>query len=112
MAKTLSELSRLLKEFIIEYHGASSDKGPYKHRYNNLKIDVLDPRTSKIPQISVSIGISEATFNLLTSEKTSGGLGPDEKYVLRWLDRGSNREELKEILKSAQKHIGKANTSD
>ena len=53
--------------------------------------------------------MSEATFNVITGEKTSGGLGPTEKYVYRWMDKGSNKEELRELLKQAQKNVGKAN---
>lgn len=112
MGKTLSELSRSLKEFIADSQDAHSGGDIKKQRYNNLKIDIVDPRASKTPQIIVSIGISEAVFNIITGEKTNGGLGPDERYVLRWLDRGSNREELKEILKDAQKHVGKAKASN
>ena len=52
--------------------------------------------------------MSEATFNLITCEKLSGGLGPDEKYVYRWIDRGSNKQELLEAYKRAEKQIGKA----
>ncbi len=106
--KTLSELSRSLKEFIAESQDAHTSGDIKKYRYNNLKIDISDPRTTKTPQIIVTIGMSEAAFNVATGEKLSGGLGPDERYVLRWMDRGSNREELNAILKDAQKHIGKA----
>lgn len=112
MGKTLSELSRSLKEFIEDSQDAHTGRGIKKYRYNNLKIDIVDPRASKTPQITISIGISEASFNLVTGEKTNGSLGPDERYVLRWLDRGSNKEELREILKDAQKHVGKAKASD
>ncbi len=108
MAKTLNELAASLKEFIASTQDAHTSGDIKKYRYNNLKIDISDPRTTKTPQIIVTIGMSEATFNLATGEKISGGLGPDERYVLRWLDRGSNREELNAVLKNAEKHIGKA----
>ncbi len=108
MAKTLNELSRSLKEFIAENQDAHSANDIKKYRYNNLKIEVADPRTTKIPQIIVTIGMSEATFSLITGEKLSGGLGPDERYVYRWMDRGSNREELRDVYRRQEKNIGKA----
>ncbi len=108
MSKTLSELSRSLKEFIAESQDAHTSGDIKKYRYNNLKIDISDPRTTKIPQVIITIGMSEASFDIMTGEKISGGLGPDEKYIFRWLDRGSNRGELITIMKNAQRHIGKA----
>ena len=108
MAKTLNEFSNSLKEFISNNQDAHSGS-INKHLYNNLKFEIVDPRTSKTPQILISIGMSEATFNVITGEKTSGGLGPTEKYVYRWMDKGSNKEELRELLKQAQKNVGKAN---
>lgn len=112
MAKTLNELSNSLKEFITEAQDAHTGNDIKKYRYNNLKIEVSDPRITKTPQIIVTIGMSEATFNIITGEKLSGGLGPDEKYVYRWMDRGSNREELREAFKRAEKNIGKAQSAE
>ena len=107
MTKTLNEFSNSLKEFIASNQDSHSGQNN-KQRYNNLKFDIVDPRTSKTPQILISLGMSEATFNVITGEKTSGGLGPNEKYVYRWIDKGSNKEELRELLKEAQKNVGKA----
>lgn len=109
MAKTLSELSRELRDFITELQSdAHNVTGFKKYRYNNLKIEVLDPRTTPFPQVRITIGMSEAVFNMATLEKMTGGLGPDERYVLRWFTRGSNLNELKEAWRRAEKQIGKA----
>ncbi len=108
MARTLNELSASLKEFITENMDAHNITGMKQYRYNNLKIVVADPRITKVPQFIITIGMSEATFNLLTGEKLSGGLGPDEKYVYRWIDRGSNKQELIEAYRRAERQIGKA----
>ena len=108
MARTLNELSASLKEFITENMDAHNITGMKQYRYNNLKIVVADPRITKVPQFIITIGMSEATFNLLTGEKLSGGLGPDEKYVYRWIDRGSNTQELIEAYRRAERQIGKA----
>ncbi len=109
MTKTLNELSRELRDFLVEIQSDAHNVGSVKaYRYNNLKIQVSDPRTVKTPQVIVTIGMSEASFNLLTNEKVSGGLGPEERYVIRWFDRGSNKEELKDAYRRAEKQIGKA----
>lgn len=109
MAKTLNELSREMKEYILELQSdAHNIGGTKKYRYNNLKIEVLDPRTTKIPQVRISIGMSEAIFNITNVEKISGGLGPDERYVMRWFMREGNLRELNDAWKRAEKRIGKA----
>lgn len=113
MAKTLSELSRGLKEFLVEIQSDAHSAGSVKsYRYNNLKIEIPDARTAKTPQVVITVGMSEAAFNIITGEKISGGLGPDERYIIRWFDRGSNREELKEAFRRAEKNVGKANADD
>ena len=111
MAKTLNEVSRELKDFIVELQSdAHNIGGVNKYRYNNLKVSISDPRTTKNPEIVVSVGMSEATFNLNTREKISGGLGPDERYIIRWLGRDSTYNDLKEIYQQAVANIGKANS--
>ncbi len=112
MAKTLNELSESLKNYITESQDAHSVNSVKNYRYNNLKIELADPRITKIPQMIVTIGMSEATFNLFTGEKLSGGLGPFEKYVYRWMDRGTNKQELLAALKRAEKQIGKAQAAE
>lgn len=109
MAKTLNELSRELRDFVIELQSdAHNITGFKKYRYNNLKIEVLDPRITPFPQVKITIGMSEAIFNLVNLEKLSGGLGPDERFVIRWFGRGTNLMELKEAWGRAEKQIGKA----
>lgn len=109
MSKTLRELSREMREFIIELQSDSYNiTGFKKYRYNNLKIEVLDPRITAFPQAKVTIGMSEAVFNINSLEKISGGLGPDERYVIRWFMRDVNLQEVKEAWKRAEQQIGKA----
>lgn len=109
MAKTLSEISRELKEFIIELQSdAHNVTGFKKYRYNNLKVEIIDPRLTPVPEVKVTIGMSEAVFNLNTIEKISGGLGPDERYVIRWFTRSTSVQDLKEAYNKAERQIGKA----
>lgn len=113
MAKTMNELSADLKNFLFEAQSdAHNSGGVQKHRYNNLKVQIADPRLNKTPQIIVTIGISEASFNILTGEKVSGGLGPEERYIFRWFERGSIKEELKDAYSRAEKQIGKSEGAD
>ena len=109
MSKTLNELSRELRDFIFELQDDPHNvTGFKKYRYNNLKIEVMDPRTTPNPQVKITIGMSEATFNIITSEKIAGGLGPDERFVIRWLGKELNLGELKEAWRRAEKQVGKA----
>ena len=112
MGRTLNELSNSLKAFITENQDAHNANDMKNYRYNNLKITVSDPRTTKIPQIIITIGMSEASFSLMTGEKLSGGLGPDERYVYRWMERGSHRDELREAYRRAERQIGKAQAAE
>lgn len=113
MAKTLNELSRELRDFIIELQSdAHNITGFKKYRYNNLKIEVMDPRTTPFPQVKITIGMSEAIFNMLTIEKIAGGLGPDERFVLRWFTKSNNMNELKEAWNRAEKQVGKAQAAE
>ena len=108
MSKTLSELSRELKDFVIDLQSdANNSSGVSKYRYNNLKVEIVDPRTTRVPQVKIVIGMSEAVFNIQTGDKASGGLGPDERYVLRWFSKSSTMSDLKDLWTQAEKHHGK-----
>ena len=51
--------------------------------------------------------MSEAIYNIITGDKASGGLGPDERYVLRWFTKSGTMNDLKELWANAEKHNGK-----
>jgi hypothetical protein len=53
--------------------------------------------TIKFPHVIVTIGISEAIYNIKEGTKTEGGLGPDERYVRKWLGNSTVIYELNEI---------------
>lgn len=80
-----------LKDFLAEsqsdrYHSANT----FLYKYHNLKM-YMDPKKSLTPHVIVRIGISEAIYELGTWKKISGGLGSDEKYILRWFNKNSTR---------------------
>lgn len=91
-----------LKEYLAEeqvdkYNSRSTNA----HKYNNLKI-FMEPKKNPIPHFSVRIGISEATYKL-NGQKLSGGLGVDERYVRRWIERNLTRLDLNTMWINANK---------
>ena len=104
MGRTLNELVRHLKDMIENMQSdAHNTSGFNKQRYNNLKIEIPDASTTKIPIFKVSIGISEAIYSMITMEKITGSLGQDEKYIQRWLKNSTIIADLKEIWESRSK---------
>ncbi len=96
MAKTLNELAGDLKEAIIDAQSDAHNKSNMNAaRYNNLKL-TMDPQASANPEVVISLAMSEATFNIKTGEKVNGSLGPDERYVLKWLGKTNTLPALNE----------------
>lgn len=94
--KTLHELAIKLQTYIIKsQQDAHNETNMNITKYNNLKLR-METR-HHFPNVIVCIGISEATFNIADGTKTDGGLGPDEKYVRKWLGSSTNIADLKEL---------------
>jgi hypothetical protein len=93
----------LLKEFLTE---CQSDSYNYRnanlYKYNNLKI-YMEPRRNRMPHFIVRIGISESMYDLETGERISGGLGVDERYVRRWIERNLPKMNLPLVWKNINK---------
>lgn len=108
MGKTLSELAGELKAFLIELQSDARNKHNFRpERYNNLKFS-MDVAKSSTPYVEISISMSEAEFSLRGGEKQNGGLGPDERYVLRWLEKPNTLPALMECWREREKRRGKA----
>lgn len=108
MGKTLNELARSLKELIEDLQSdAHNIKNFNSARYNNLKFK-MDIAKNSNPHVVIAVAMSEATFDLKTGEKLNGSLGPDEKYVIRWLGKSENLESLRENWGNVEKNRGKA----
>lgn len=74
--KTLHELAVKLQESIIKQQDDAHNSTTLNvTKYNNLKLK-MDSRYA-YPHVIVTIGISEAVFNIADGTKTDGGLGPD-----------------------------------
>lgn len=94
--KTLHELAIKLQESIIaQQEDAHNSVTLNITKYNNLKLKM--DSTHAYPHVIIIIGISEAVFNIQDNTKTDGGLGPDEKYVKKWLGSSTVINDLKEI---------------
>ena len=107
MAKTLNELAGDLKDLIIELQSDAHNKGNLRvERYNNLKLS-MDVSINSSPQVVINIAMSEAIFNVKKKKKINGSLGPDERYVLRWLSKSGTLEALQEAWRNQRKNGGR-----
>lgn len=99
--KNLKELADDLKNLIIELQSDAHNKENVRpERYNNLKL-TMDPQHNRSPHVIVTTAMSSAEYDLYTAEKLGGSLGPDEKFVIRWLGKSNTLEALRECWKSA-----------
>ena len=98
---TIKDMEDSLKTFIIEEQSdAHNIKTVNTAKYNNIKISM---NKQKNPQahVIIRISISEATFSLANFTKMNGGLGYEERLVLKWFGRYGVKEKLTEIWKTA-----------
>lgn len=94
--KTLHEMAVKLQESIIKQQDDAHNSTTLNvNKYNNLKLKMSTKFA--YPHVIVTIGISEAVYNIAECTKTDGGLGPDEKYVRKWLGSSTVAADLKEI---------------
>ncbi|MBE7703672.1 MAG: hypothetical protein E7Z89_06450 [Cyanobacteria bacterium SIG28] len=92
---TFKEIEDNLKSFIIqEQSDAHNIKTANITKYNNLKIG-MNPRKFVQPHIIVRISISEAVFSLSDFSKINGGLGYEERLVIKWFGRYGIKEKLR-----------------
>ena len=94
--KTLHELAIKLQDYIIKcQQDAHNSTNMNITKYNNLKLRMETKR--HYPNVIISIGISEVAYNFVDGTKVDGSLGPDEKYVRKWLNSSTIIADLKEI---------------
>ena len=107
MAKTLNEHMGDLKAYIIDLQSDAHNKGNIRvERYNNLKLS-MDPTRNHNPHVIIDLSMSDAEFDIKTGQKINGGLGPDERYVLRWLSNSGTLPGLLETWQEILKNGGK-----
>lgn len=103
MAKTLNEITIELRDFILESLNDPRSKVRVK-RYEFNALDVnMEPDRESAPHIIVSMGMSQAIFSIETGKKMAGGMGPVERYILKWLEKGLTLQKLRETWMSAER---------
>ena len=101
---TFKDLEDSFRNFLIqEQSDAHSAKNVNIAKYNNIKI-WMDLTKYSSPHFFIRISISEAVFSLKDCSKLNGGLGYEERFVLKWLNRIGIKEKLNELWSSAEKN--------
>lgn len=106
MGKTLNELGQELKALIISLSSGTGSEKIQPEKFNNLKLS-MDVAKEPIPHVKISIGISEAVYDINTLEKMDGSLAQNERYVQRWFNKASVAESLKACWKRRIDNRGK-----
>lgn len=100
---TFKDMEDSLKNFIIqEQSDAHNVRNVNVTKYNNIKV-TMDMQKNPLPHVTVRISISEATFSLADFSKLNGGLGYEERLVLKWFGRYGVKDKLTELWGSAEK---------
>ena len=100
---TFKDVQDSLKNFIIqEQSDAHNARNVNVAKYNNIKVS-MDPTKNPLPHITIRISISEATYSLNDFTKSNGGLGYEERFVLKWFGRYGVKEKLMELWGTAEK---------
>ena len=101
---TFKDMEDSLKKFMLqEQSDAHNVKTMNAAKYNNIKI-WMDPTKNQQPHIIIRISISEATYSLNDFSRTNGGLGYEERFVLKWFGRYGIKEKLTELWDYAEKN--------
>ncbi len=106
MAATLNEMANKLQAYIIDLQSdahSSTSMNLNLTKYNNIKLAMDE--TIRYPHVIIRIGISEATYSLRDGIRVDGGLGPDEKYVHKWLSNYTTISELEEIYRKFRENL-------
>lgn len=101
---TFKDMEDSLKSFIIqEQSDAHNIKSTNMAKYNNIKI-WMDPSKYLQPHFIIRISISEAVFALSDCAKMNGGLGYEERFIIKWFGRMGIKEKLSDLWKTAEKN--------
>lgn len=104
---SFKECEDALKAFMIsEQQDAHNVKTMNTAKYNNIKL-WMDIAKNQTPHVFVRISISEAVFSLDGFNKLNGGLGYEERLVLKWFGRYGVKQKLMELWNSAEKSESK-----
>lgn len=100
---TIKELEDSLKNFIVQEQADAHNRGSINTaKYNNIKI-TMNPSKNPTPHVTIRISISEATYLIGGFAKINGGLGYEERFVLKWFGRYGIKEKIAELWGTAEK---------
>lgn len=101
---TLNELANKLQEYILKQQESAGGNTQYAlSKYSSVKMKM--DSTIRYPHVIVEIGISKAIFNLETCIKTDGGLGPFDRYALKWIASSWILYDLRELFKKLSEAV-------
>ena len=101
---TFKDMEDSLKNFMIqEQSDAHNVKSVNLAKYNNIKI-WMDLSKYVQPHFFVRVSISEAVFALSDCSKLNGGLGYEERFIIKWFGRMGIKEKLTELWNNAEKN--------
>lgn len=104
---TFKDMEDSLRKFMLdEQSDAHNIKSVNIAKYNNMKI-WMEPSKYQEPHFIVRITISEAVFSLSECTKINGGLGFEERLVLKWFGRMGIKSKLQELWGNASSNNGK-----
>lgn len=101
---TFKDMEDSLRNFIIqEQSDAHNVKSVNAAKYNNMKV-WMEPTKYLQPHFCIRISISEAIFSLSDCTKVNGGLGYEERFIIKWFSRMGVKEKLVELWNNAEKN--------
>lgn len=101
---TFKDMEDSFKSFIIQEQSDSHNvKSVNNAKYNNIKM-WMDLTKYVQPHFFIRISISEAVFSLSDCSKLNGGLGYEERFVIKWFGRMGIKDKLQELWNSAQQN--------
>ena len=100
---TFKEMEDSLKNYMLqEQSDAHNVKTVNIAKYNNIKL-WMDLTKNAEPHIFIRISISEASYSLNDFTKINGGLGYEERFILKWFGRYGIKDKLIELWANAEK---------
>ncbi len=104
---SFKDLEDNLKNFLVqEQSDAHNIRTLMQAKYNNLKL-WMDMTKYTQPHVYIHLSISEAVFSIENFIKLNGGLGYEERLVLKWFNRMGVRDKLMDLWRSAEAARGK-----
>jgi hypothetical protein len=101
---SFKDIEDILKTYIVqEQSDAHNARSVNSAKYNNLKV-WMNPTKNPNPHVIIRISISEATYSLQDFTKINGGLGYEERIVVKWFGRYGVKEKLMELWNFAEKN--------